>query len=322
MEHKRSLFGPLLLIAAGVIWLLVKSGNIPSANLWALTHIWPFLLIAAGIGLILRPYWKYTSYILDVIIIGGAVLAIVYAPRLGWASPSMFSMTFEDGEPFFGPGEPGSGNVITQTRNVSDFLAIEVDYPAQVFITQGNTESVKIEAEDNVLPGLKTEIQNGQLRIFYKSKDGKHVNPKKTVKITIVVKDLKDVDFTSAGELNIKGLKTDNLSVSLSGAGNLVLDNILVQKLDVNLSGAGSMTASGTADDLSLNISGFGDFKGGELYGKTADVTISGAGSATVWVDDDLTAEISGAGSVNYYGSADVTKQINGVGSVKHLGNK
>ena len=77
MQQKRSLFGPLLLVAVGVIWLLIKSGTVPSANLWALTHIWPFLLIAAGLGIILRPYWQYTSVLLDVIIIGGAVLAIL-----------------------------------------------------------------------------------------------------------------------------------------------------------------------------------------------------------------------------------------------------
>ena len=81
MEQRRSLFGPLLLIAAGVIWLLVKSGTIPAANLWALTHIWPFLLIAAGLGIILRSYWKYTSIVLDVLIIGRAILAILYAPQ-------------------------------------------------------------------------------------------------------------------------------------------------------------------------------------------------------------------------------------------------
>src|SRR5918996_5358836 len=117
MEQRRSLFGPLLLIAAGVLWLLVKSGTIPSANLWALTHIWPFLLIAAGLGLILRPYWQYTSIVLDVIIISGAVLAIIYAPQLGWDNPSMFAF-IGNGETFFGPGERGSGNVVTTTRDV------------------------------------------------------------------------------------------------------------------------------------------------------------------------------------------------------------
>ena len=321
MEHRRSLFGPLLLIAAGVVWLLVKSGTIPTANLWALTHIWPFLLIAAGLGIILRSYWKYTSMILDVLIIGGAVLAILYAPQLGWTNPSIFTM-FDNGESFIGPGERGSGNIISQTREVSGFDAVSVAYPAQVLIKQGNAESLKIEADDNLLPNLKTQVRNGTLEIFYKRESGKHVNPTKTVKITIVVKDLTNVDFTSAGELTVENLKTDALDVSLSGAGNIKLDKILVKALSVSLSGAGSSTASGTADDLNLSISGFGDFKGADLHSKDARVDISGAGSATVWVENDLNAQISGAGSISYYGSASVTKQVSGVGGVNHIGNK
>jgi len=321
MEQRRSLFGPLLLIAAGVIWLLVKSGTIPAANLWALTHIWPFLLIAAGLGIILRSYWKYTSIVLDVLIIGGAILAILYAPQLGWTNPSIISM-INNSEPFIGPGERGSGNVVTETRDVSGFQAIDISYPAQVLVKQGSKESLEIEAEDNLLPGLKTQVKNGVLDIYYKTTNGKHVNPTKTVKITIVVKDLTSVDFTSAGDLTIENLKTNALDVSLSGAGNLKLNKILVKALGVDLSGAGSMSASGTADDLNLNISGFGDFKGTDLHSKDAQVDISGAGSATTWVDNNLDAQISGAGSISYYGSASVTKQVSGVGGVNHLGNK
>src|SRR5215216_956266 len=265
MEHKRSLFGPLLLIAAGLIWLLVKSGTIPSANLWALTHIWPFLLIALGLGIILRPYWQYTSIVLDVLIIGGALLAILYAPQLGWAGPSMLAMFNNDGEVFMGPGERGSGNVVTETRAVSNFRAIEIEYPAQVLVKQGSQESLKIEAEDNLLPNLKTQVKNGTLEIFYKRENGKHVNPTKTVTITIVVKDLADVAFTSAGNLVIDNLKTNALDVSLSGAGDIKLNKVTMKGLAVSLSGAGSMSASGTADNLDLNISGFGAFKGGAL---------------------------------------------------------
>ena len=321
MEYRKSLFWPLLLIAAGVVWLLVKSGTVPSANLWALTYIWPFLLIAAGVGIILRPYWQYSTIVLDVLIIGGAVLAILYAPQLGWTNPSMLTM-FNDGEPFIGPGERGSGNVVAETRDVSGFHAIEVSYPATVFVQQGSKESLKIEAEDNLLPNLKTRVQNDTLEIFYKREQGKHVNPTKTVKITIVVKDLANVQFSSAGELNLEKLKTDTLDVSLSGAGNLELNDLDVNSLHVDMSGAGSGTASGTADSLDVVISGFGDFKGGDLHSKNARVDISGAGSATVWVDDDLDAQVSGAGSVSYYGSASVTRQISGVGDVNHLGDK
>ena len=319
MEHRRSIFGPLLLIAAGVIWLLVKQGTVPSSNLWALTHIWPFLLIAAGIGLILRPYWSYINIVLDILIIGGAVAAILYAPQMGWDNPPL-GYVFSDNNFYVGPTERGSGNVTTQTREVKDFDSIEVSYPAEVYVTQGTSESLKIEAEDNVLEGLQTRVRNGVLEIFYKVEEGKAVRPTKTPVITIVVKDLDEVDFESAGSIEITGIETESLTVSVSGAGELKLKEIDVKDLAVNLSGAGSMSASGTTNTLDVNISGFGDFGGRNLHSQDASVNISGAGSATVAVDDQLDATISGAGSINYYGSPSVNRQVSGVGGITQAG--
>ena len=321
MEQKRSFFGPLLLIAIGAVWLLVSAGTVPSSNLWALTHIWPFLLMAAGLGLILRPYWAYTSILMDIIIIGGAVAAILFAPQLGWATPIPY-YTIQNGETFIGFGQAGSGNMITQTRAVSNFHEIDLEYPAQVFISQGDSESLKIEAEDNVLPGIVTQVKNGVLDVYYQADLGKRVSPRRTVTITITVKDLTDVRFSSAGALTINGLKTDGLNLSLSGAGDLKLNDISFQNLTANLSGAGSLSASGKADNLSLNVSGFGNFDGTALQDKTADINISGAGGATVWATDSLSANISGAGSINYFGSPKLTKQINGIGGVNHIGDK
>ncbi len=321
MERKRSLFWPLFLIAAGAVWLLIQSGTIPATNLWALTHIWPLLLIGAGVGLILRSFWKYAGILLDIIIIGGAVLAIVYAPRLGWANPSLVTM-IDLGESWDSPAVRGSGNIVTQTREVSNFDAIEVDYSAQVLIKQGKTESLKIEADDNLMPELQTRVRNGRLEIFHMSERNSHVVPTKLPKITITVKDLNKVEFSAAGQLIIQDLDSDELDVSISGAGDLKLNNINVKNLHVSLSGAGSMTASGTADRLDVNISGFGGFKGAELNTQDALVDISGSASATVWVTHDLTAQISGAGSVDYYGSPTVTKQISGLGVLNHLGSK
>jgi hypothetical protein len=311
------------LIAAGAIWLLTQSGSLPSANLWALTHVWPYVLIAAGVGLILRPYWQYANILLDILIIGGVLLAILYAPQLGWDNPSMTGIiNIGDNNFNIGPGERGSGNVITETREVSGFDSITLDYPAQVFITQGAEESLKVEADDDFLPGLQTSVRGNTLEIFYKVPNGSRINPTDLVRITIVVRELKDVEFNSAGELTIDGLETDELKISINGAGNLELKDIAARDLEIDLSGAGSMTASGEADKLSVNISGFGDYKGADLQSITASVSISGAGSATVWVEDDLDAQVSGAGSINYYGSPAVTKQIGGLGSVTKAGDK
>jgi len=321
MTQPRSIFGPLFLIAAGAIWLLTQSGKIRTTNLWALTHIWPYVLIAAGVGLVMRSYWRYTNILFDLIIIGGAVLAILYAPKVGWDNLTMFSM-IGDRDFYIGPSKPASGAVVTETRDVAGFNSIRVSYPAQVFVTQGNSVSVKIEAQEDVLRGLHTRIRNNKLEIFYKVEDGDHLNATKPVKINIVVTDLRGVDFESTGDLSIDSLTTDKLNLAISGAGNLKLKDISAKSLFVTLSGAGSMTASGATDDLSLVISGFGSFNGKDLHTSTTDVNLNGAGSATVWATDQLDAMISGAGSVNYYGSPQVSKQVSGVGSVSKSGDK
>jgi hypothetical protein len=314
---QRSIFFPLALIAAGVVWLMVSMGRIPSENVWALAHFWPFLLITAGVGLMLRSFWEPARIILDVLVVGAAVAVIVFAPQLGWNTPGWgFGINGN-----FGGGTPGSGKVVTETREVQDFLAVSVSYPADVFIQQGKTESVKIEAEDNLMPQLSTEMQNGTLIIRNKEIDwNKRVNPTKPVRITVMVKDLHNINFSSSGTVHVEKLATDELSVSISGAGSLTLDQVNTRKLDCQLSGAGSISASGVADELKLVISGVGSFDGTNLFNKSADAHISGAGSATVHPKNDLSASISGTGSIRYFGAPNVSQHVSGLGSVNKIG--
>jgi hypothetical protein len=315
MKHN-SVFGPLILIATGVIWLLVSMNVIPAANLWALTHIWPFVLIALGLGLLLSAWWSMAGRIVSALVVIGAFLAVIYAPQLGWAGGPNW-----DFDPNFTGGVSGSGKIKTETRDVKDFLAISIEYPAEVVVQQGATESVKVEADDNLLPQLSTEVRDGKLIIENNERDwSKRVNSSETITITITVKDLREIDLSSAGALHVNGLKTDELTLVLSGAGEMTLKELDLQKFDIILSGAGDINADGTADEMNLRISGFGSFDGKDLEALKAEVHITGAGDAHVRVKNDLTASVSGAGSINYYGSPHVVQNISGAGSVKQAG--
>ncbi|MCI0556679.1 MAG: DUF2807 domain-containing protein [Anaerolineae bacterium] len=313
--NQRSLFWPLTLIATGVVWLMVSMNVIPAANLWALTYIWPYVLILLGLGLILRSYLPAAGWIVSALIVIGAVAAVVFAPRLGWAGGP--SMAFG---PDFGGGVPGSGKIESETREVQGFLAVSINYPAEVLIQQGKVESVKIEADDNLLSQLTTEVNDDTLVIENKEERwSERVNPTERVKITITVKDLHEIEFSSAGNLRVEGLKTDELSLKLNGVGEMILNDLDVRKLECRLSGAGNIEANGVADELDIRISGVGGFDAPKLESMVANVRISGAGSATVFVKDDLTARVSGAGSINYYGSPTLHEEVSGAGSVSQV---
>ena len=318
MNENRSIFWPLALIAAGVLWLLVSMGNIPSQNLWALTHLWPYFLIALGVGLILRGLWRPLGAAVSVLVVLGAVAAVFYAPQLGWNdAPDWGELSTEDS---FTGAVPGSGVVKTQTRTVEQFDSITIRYPSEVVIKQGSKRSVTIEAEDNLLAQLTTNVE-GDTLVFENGEDSfsKRVDPTETVKITITVTNLKEVNFSTPGTLLVEGLKADDFDLKLNGAGDATLTDLKVGSLSVSLSGAGKITADGSADRLKLIISGLGDFEGASLQTLSADIQISGAGTATLRVEEELTAKVSGAGSVNYYGSPEVTQSISGAGSVNQI---
>jgi hypothetical protein len=318
--RQRSLFWPFILIATGIVWLLVELRTIPVENLWALMYIWPFFLMAAGVGLILRSRWPVVRMFVSALIVLGMVLAIVFAPRLGWNRAPSWNFFNLVG---FNGSVRGSGVVVSQNRQVANFNSIEINYPVELTVQQGNSTSLTIAAEDNLIPQLATRVSGSTLYIENSQPDWtRRVTPTRPVVIHITVKDLQQVDFPSAGTLQVGKFQTDHLELSIRGAGTVTLSKLTVQDLSVTLSGAGNITASGSADNLNMDISGFGGFQGGDLASQTADVTISGAGNATVWTKNSLSVDISGTGSVNYYGSPSVQRNVSGLGSVNSLGNK
>lgn len=322
---ERSIFWPLAMIAAGVLWLLIDMGIVPRANLWALTHTLPFLLIALGIGLILRAYWRFAGMLVSLLVVAGAVMAVIYAPQLGWDNvpDSGWGWNMWDLDPKIGGAVAGSGVVETETRQVSEFDSIVVQYPAKITIQQGESESVTIQADDNLLPQLKTEVRNGTLYFESSEKNwGERVSSTEPVVVTITVVELGRVQILTAGTMLIDSLQTDSLEISVSGAGVVTLTDLDAGSLEFGLSGAGNVNAEGVVEILQLRISGLGSFNGGDLHSQDAEVRISGAGSATVWVEDELDANISGAGSIDYYGSPEVSKRISGVGSISKIGEK
>lgn len=322
MKQERSYFFPLALIATGSIWLLTGMGIIPSENLWALTHLWPFLLIGWGLGLILGSIWRYGSQTVSLLLVVGAVLAILFAPQLGWAGASSVNWNINIGDDFGGAVQ-GSGEIKSETRKLADVETVSLEYPANVTIKQGTSNSIAITADDNLLKQISTDVKDGRLEITNNERDwNDRVKPTETVEIVITLKDVSKISFPSAGSLLVTNLKTDSLQLTVSGAGEVTLTDLKVNSLDVNLSGAGSIQASGSAASLDVNISGFGEFKGSDLQSQTANVRITGAGSATVWAVKNLEAHISGAGDINYYGDPTVDESISGAGNVKSLGDK
>ena len=195
----------------------------------------------------------------------------------------------------FGPAVVrGSGAVKTETRDATGFSEVRLTGDGDLVIEQTGAESLAVEAEENLLPLLETDVRDGVL--YLGVKPGVAIDATRPVRYRVTAKDLTRIGITGSGKCSATKLSTGRLTADVSGSGRAVL--------------------AGRADDVDLRISGSGSFDAGGLRSKSVRVSISGSGSATVNAADQLEANISGSGSVRYAGDPRVQQRISGSGVV------
>jgi hypothetical protein len=189
-------------------------------------------------------------------------------------------------------GIQGSGTVKADKRAVSGFTQVVINGPGDATIARTGSDSLVVEADDNLLPVLTSTVAGGRLTLGPKEA----IRSSKMIHYAITVKDLTGVEVSGAGKVSITGVDTDRFKVVLNGAG--------------------ALTASGRAQSQDVELSGAGAYDASQLASKSAKVEMSGAGAGTVQVSDALDVRISGVGSLEYIGDPKVTKSVTGIGSV------
>jgi len=217
----------------------------------------------------------------------------------------------------------GSGRMETESRDVSGFDAIVIEGFGNVIITQGESEYLEIEAEDNILPHITTRVSGDTLHISYDDNNWRRsIVPTRTITFDIGVIDLESIELSGAADIQIDSLETTALNLEVSGAGNAEIDNLQAKDLNVEYSGAGRCELGGEVQDQEVRVSGLGDYNAGNLKSQSASISLSGAGNVEVWAEDTLHIEVSGAGNVEYWGDPRVTQDISGVGNIHSRGSK
>lgn len=200
--------------------------------------------------------------------------------------------------------------VDVQDRKLSGFSSVSVAGSFDVYLTQGSTESVKVEADADEIDKIITEVENGVLKIYTKRTSGLNWNWGGTNKkriVRVVAKDLNKIGLSGSGDVFFTdGFRTQDMVVSLSGSGD-IKGKLDVKKLDVSIVGSGDISLSGTAETSAVKVSGSGDYRGSSLATASTSVKVVGSGDASVNVSQKLDASVAGSGDVRYTGAA---KQI------------
>jgi hypothetical protein len=207
----------------------------------------------------------------------------------------------------------------TQDRHLSGFHGVSVEGSFDVYITQGSTESVIVDAPADVMEHVVTEVRNGNLIIKDKHKNGWsdwNGNHKKVV-VRVIVRDINAIGISGSGNVYFRdGIKAEKLDIAVSGSGDAA-GKIDVKKLDCSVSGSGNIKISGHANDSNVSVSGSGNYSGKDLPTVNTNVEVSGSGNASINANGSIAAAVSGSGDVSYTGAAQhVTKSKSGSGDI------
>ncbi len=218
----------------------------------------------------------------------------------------------------------GSGRVVSETRQVSDFNRIELEGSGDVLLTQGTDEGLKVEAEDNLMSYLRTEVRGHTLYLgFRDTLDDGIIVPTRPVRYYVNLKTLEGLKISGSGNITADELQAGQLALDVTGSGDIVIDSLTAQTVESSISGSGKVElGQGTAPKLSVDIDGSGDYQGEELAGQTVTVQVSGSGNAIVRAEETLEAHITGSGDIHYYGTPRVTESVTGSGSVRAEGTR
>ena len=200
------------------------------------------------------------------------------------------------------------------------FDKLDMSSAFQIDVTQGSTFKVSVDAERSEdLEDLSVTISNGTL--FAKYRDGKGGwkwnNSRKKVYFTIVMPNLKMVDFSGATKSKIAGFNDlEELTLKFSGAANSEI-NVKADKVKLDCSGASSIKMNGNATKINFDVSGASNVNCYNFTAKDVDADISGASSVKVNASKTLSVEASGASSLRYRGQPSVKSDVSGASSVK-----
>ncbi len=233
-----------------------------------------------------RGYMKKIGFI---IFAGALIIGLVVSNLFSFGRVSdkffNFSFNFKDVK--------GSGQTASEVRDLKGFKSIDVGGVFHVEITAQKEFSVEVEADNNLLQYIKTEVRGGKLNIEIDKK----VSTKNPMLIRITAPDIDDLEVSGAANVTVNDLKNAGISVDSSGASKIKI--------------------TGETAKLTIDVSGATKIDAENLTSENATVDASGASQVSVNVTGQLKADASGASKIAYSGSpANVEKKSSGAGNV------
>jgi hypothetical protein len=194
----------------------------------------------------------------------------------------------------------GSGNLTTETHDLSDFNRIEAHNGFELEVTMADTFSIKITADDNIHEYISMTKSGDTLDIRLR---GTHFYHSVTLMAEISMPELYYMELTGGSRADISGFSsTHDFEANLSGGSRLTGD-IITSDAKFDLSGGSQVELDGSGGDLNIDASGGSRLDLEDFPIADASINMSGGSRATINIIGNLDVDLSGGSRVDYIGT-------------------
>ncbi len=208
----------------------------------------------------------------------------------------------------------GSGNVVTEKRQVGSFTEISASGGVDVEIKNGTTLLVEVEADDNLIEYIVTKVENGVLKI--RTRDVNVINGHLKIYVTAPV--INKIKASGGADVKVKDVITSKgeLTFNASGGGSISV-NAEAPEVNADASSGSTIELSGNTKNYTASVSSGASIKSSNLLSEDTDVSASSGSSAHVHASIHLKASASSGSNIYYHGSPSINQSISSGGSLE-----
>lgn len=211
----------------------------------------------------------------------------------------------------------GNGHARTEMRSASGFDAIVSEGELDVTVVLGDTESVEITCDSNLLEYIEVETDGHALVIA--EEEGHNIAPRATCVARVTAVRLVALESYGSGNLRARGTVSELESVTTMGSGNVHVENLGCEDLELVTTGSGNATITGVVAQASLQSTGSGNVNATDLVAQRGHVRTTGSGNVKLHATESVDIHSSGSGDVEVWGDPEHRRhEASGSGRIRY----
>lgn len=207
-------------------------------------------------------------------------------------------------------GVAGNGNVQTEQRTVNgSYNEIDISRGLDVYLTQDETESITVQADENLHDIIKTEIDGNVLKIYTEE----NISFSEAQKVMVSFRSVSKISASSGSDVySTNTFNAESIRLVTESGSDMKL-NINAQTIDCSSSSGSDLKLSGTAIHLMAEASSGSDINASDLNVERSRVKASSGADITVNTSKELHASASSGGDIKYRGNPEKVEKTDGV---------